>query len=198
MDWLMKIKKLSFVVVLTLASVALINAGEPQVNLTKSKGIYNLTGEFVIQMPPQLIWNVLTDYSQIPSFVSVVEHSSVEKLSPDTFIMDQTTKGTFFVFSKKIRLLLKIKEDPITKLSFTDLSKEDFHVYEGNWQIQEIGKEGYKVQYELSAKPAFFSPGFITRGAFQTGVKEYMEEVRLEINRRGLAAAPKDPATQAN
>ena len=98
----------------------------------------------------------------------------------DHEIVEQVMSGKAGIFRKRIYLLLDIKEQPPQKISFQDVSKKSFKIYSGAWEILPLDNQ-VQVNYQLEAKPDFFSPDFIAVQAFRNTVKLLLTEVRSEI-----------------
>lgn len=50
----------------------------------------------------------------------------------------------------------------------------------GSWNIEKMDSS-FKINYKLEAKPDFFSPDFLTNGAFKRNVETLLKEVKKEI-----------------
>lgn len=153
------------------------------VKKTSDRG-HVVSGEFLICVSSQTAWDVLTDYNGMVSFVSSVKSSEKISIENGEWRVQQTMTGHAGLFHKRVRLLLKVSEFPLSRITFEDTLHHSFQSYSGSWAITDQGHD-LTISYQLSATPNFFSPNFIAMGAFRNNVKNLLEQVRDEMKRRG-------------
>lgn len=162
-------------------------ADEVSVVLKEKEGVYFLEGRFFVKAPLQAAWEVLVDYDHIGEFVSSIRKSVVKERRGDYLLLEQAARASFFfLFSKNIYVLLKVREEPYRRIDFEDISHKDFAFYKGSWAIKENDK-GLEIFYATQASPRFNSPSFIAKRGFVKSAKSLLSEVRLEIFRRNKA-----------
>jgi hypothetical protein len=144
-----------------------------------------LEGRFQVNGSSANAWSVLTDYDHIPSFVASMRSSHVKERGDGFLLVDQESVGRMFLFRRTFRVLLKVREAALRSIAFEDVSKVSFQRYEGAWTLQET-RGGMQVGYLLTVKGALV--GFMTRGPSQKMVRDLLEQVRAEIDRRAAAA----------
>lgn len=160
-------------------------AGDVSVSVkAEGQGVYLLEGSFVTAAPTATAWNVLTDYNGIPAFVSSMKSSRVLQYRADSILLQQESVGGLFFLKKTVDVLLEVREEPLRRIEFKDISKTSFESYEGSWELQDA-KGGVLVRYRLQAKNGFAVPGFVMRGASRKGVEKLLDEVKTEMERRG-------------
>lgn len=169
---------------LLLASAAF--ASEIRVALDEGeKGAYHLKGEFAVKAGTAAIWEVLTDYDGIGSFVSSVESSRVLRRRPGAAVIEQEGSGRFLFFSRRVKLTLSVQETAPEKIDFKDIDGSQFERYEGSWRVLP-SSSSFTVVYELTAQPDHaLGPRFAAKKALRKQVRRQLEEVRAEIERRG-------------
>jgi len=176
----------SFLLILAglLGGNATVCAETPQVSIQDfENGTYHVEGYFTVQSSSETAWNVLTDYENIPHFVSSIRSSRVQRRDTTHTLLEQQSIGRVFFLSRIIRLSLLVQENAGEGITFKDLSRKDFYFYRGFWKIEEIAG-GVGVSYVLEARRKFKIPDFLMRGALQKGAEELLGEVQAEINRR--------------
>lgn len=146
-------------------------------------GSYRVEGRFTTEAPPELVWEVLTDYEGIERFVSSMRSSRVRQYEGGRAIVEQEASAQVLLFSRSIRVILAVTERPNEAILFEDLSGKDFEFYRGTWRI-EPAQGRVVVRYELHAKRRFKAPDFLAKGAARRMSGSLLEEVLLEINRR--------------
>src|ERR1700687_93399 len=144
-----------------------------------------LEGRFTTAAPRATAWSVLTDYDHISAFVASMRSSRVKAHGDGFLLVEQETAARILLFHRTMRVLLNVREQPRQSIAFADVSKASFERYEGSWTLQDT-PGGTQVIYQLTAKSGFV--GFVARGPSQRMVRELLEQVRAEIDRR---AAPR-------
>lgn len=148
-----------------------------------SRGVYSLEGFFSVDASSATAWSVLTDYDGIAGFVSSMRRSRVLERRADGVLVEQEAYGRIFLFSRRVRVLLRVRERPLEEIAFEDISREDFDFYAGSWSIEGAGPS-LRVLYRLEAKRRFAAPEFIARGMFRRNAQALLDQVRAEILRR--------------
>jgi hypothetical protein len=133
-------------------------------------------------------WEVLTDYDGIDGFVSSMRESRVMERATDHVLVEQVAVGRLFLFSRRMRVVLWVHEQPPSHIQFEDVLRRDFEDYRGDWQVVEHGDE-VEIVYRVSARPAFNVPDVVARGVFRRTVRDLVSEVGAEIVRRAQLAA---------
>ncbi|MHB9154631.1 MAG: SRPBCC family protein [Endomicrobiales bacterium] len=167
------------------AVIVLCGSAFAQVDITVSRerGAYRIQAEFSAEAAEDTVRSVLADYENIPRFVSSVSESRITERGDGYIVLEQKGKeNVLLLFSKEIHLLLKVREER-NRISFEDLLRKDFSVYDGSWEFAQAG-EVTRITYSLVARPAFFVPGFMGKEFFRTKGKRFCEEILAEIRRR--------------
>ena len=145
-----------------------------------STNTYHVEGVFDVTASKKQAWKVLTDYNHLASFVSTIQASQVLYREKDYLLLKQEMSGRYFIFSKKIHLVLRVFERPMKQITFEDTLLKDFEFYVGQWEIQQK-KKGCRVEYQLKAKTHFGTPHSIQKSIFQRDIKKMMEQVAARI-----------------
>jgi carbon monoxide dehydrogenase subunit G len=163
-------------------------AGNPFMGETEVSGVYALEGGFEVKAGSHVVWQVLTDYDDLPHFVPSVRSSIARTLADGGLLVDQEFEGKALIFSRDMRVRLAVSEQPEHDIVFRDTALGDFEVYAGSWQIQPVGA-GTKVTYRLRAQLRSAAPDFIARGAFKSSAVQMLGLLRDEIVRRNLSSS---------
>jgi carbon monoxide dehydrogenase subunit G len=145
-----------------------------------------LEGRFTTAAPRAAVWSVLTDYDHIPAFVSSMRSSRIRARGDGFVLVEQESVARVLWIRRAFTVLLRVREEPDRSIAFDDVGKTSFDRYKGSWTLQET-PGGIEVLYRLTAKTRLV--GFLTRGPSQSMVKELLEQVRAEVNRRAPARA---------
>src|SRR5579871_625921 len=121
---------------------------------------YRLEGHMTVDAPVETVWKVLTDYSGIPRFVPSMRKSRVKENHLGHILLEQEGVGKALFFSRRVHVLLRVTEKPMTQIDFEDIDHRDFRHHRGSWQISENVARTALV-YRLECQPRFFIPSFI-------------------------------------
>jgi carbon monoxide dehydrogenase subunit G len=183
--------------VTTDAPASAASSSRPPVDVTVSRGPAGLEidGRCLVQGTGADAWRVLTDYDGISRFVSSMRESHVSSRGPGYLIVDQVAVGRLLLFSKRMHASLRVVEEPPARITFEDVLRRDFQVYQGEWRV-EPQAAGTAIVYHVTAQPTFSIPDAIARGMFRKTVRELLSQVAAEIDRRAHLA-PVDTCEQA-
>lgn len=170
-----------------IGSVSCAVAAETEVALTRRPDkTYVVSGLFTVDASPAVVWDVLTDYDRMPSFVSSMRGSRVTETRADgSVLVEQEAVGDMFFLSRTMHILLEVRRSS-DSLHFADVGHADFRSYEGDWEARRTAA-GVSVTYDLRARPKFYAPAFLMSGAMKRGARKLLDEVRAEILRRDHA-----------
>ena len=157
----------------------------PSVTVREERGVYLVSARFHVAAPPDVALAVLTDYENIPRFVPDVTSSVVRERSESRAVVEQEAVSRMMMFSKKVHLMLEIRQDG-SGIRFRDLCSRSFEHYEGAWHITPSGT-GSAVTYELTAKPDFDVPEFILKRLLRRDSTRTIERIAAEIAARAAA-----------
>src|SRR4051794_31311082 len=82
------------------------------------QGMYRLEGHFAVRSSRSDVWGVLTDYNHIDHFVSSLRRSEVKEAVPGRVLLEQVALGRVLIFSRHIRVLLEVNEEPFSRIRF--------------------------------------------------------------------------------
>lgn len=152
-------------------------------------GSFKVVGLFPVEAGRKAAWGVLTDYNRMGEFLPSIRYSQVKSRRPDCVLLTQEVSGQFLVFSKTLRVLLEVQEEPVSRIAFKDVSGEDFYFYAGTWQLIEEAN-GTEIRYRSKVKPKVPLP-VIGRDLFLDSMRSMLRAVRAEILRREKARPDK-------
>jgi hypothetical protein len=154
----------------------------PTVIVGEKDGVYSVTARFHVADSAAIARAVLTDYEQIPRFMSTIKMSVVRERTADRAIVEQEAVSRLLLFSKRIHLLLEIVEETDT-LHFRDRCGTSFSKYQGSWHISEDGGRT-EIEYMLTAQPTFDVPEFVLTRVLQRDSARMITQLQREIATR--------------
>ena len=150
-------------------------------------GAYRIEGSFRVDAAQPVIWAVLTDYDNLSSFVSSMRSSFAARPESGRLFVTQEAVGRAGPFSRALHVVLDVTEEPPGRIEFHDVCGASFRSYAGAWAIDPDGN-GVRVTYTLQARPRSSLP-FFARSILASNARGLLEQVRLEMLRRGRVAA---------
>jgi hypothetical protein len=150
--------------------------------LAETGDTYNISAEFTSPVDQQIAWNVLTDYDDMSKFIASI-HGHIRSEKGDDLLVHQVATGGFFIFSVSVEALLKIHEEPMTSIHFTDISGKDFKSYSGVWTMRVV-PGAVNVTYQLEAERNKHTPGFVNGEVLRSSTGNLLKQVRTEMERR--------------
>jgi carbon monoxide dehydrogenase subunit G len=179
--------------VAALLSIALppeTRAAEEPTALTVTRGadgVFHVQGHFSVAAPRAVAWAVLTDYANLPAFVSSLRSSTVTTNGDGGLTVSQQAVGKLGPFSRSLHVTLRVVETDRQRIRFQDLSGSSFSSYVGTWEIAETAS-GVRVSYDLLARP-LSAPPFFGRSILGKNARDLLDQVRVEMLRRSVRAA---------
>jgi carbon monoxide dehydrogenase subunit G len=164
------------------AAAAADPAPSSEVIVREDGGVYSVTARFEVPQPAAVVLAVLSDYEQIPRFMPDVRTSVVRERTPGRMLVEQEAVAQFMMFSKKVHLLLEVREGP-DALHFVDRCGKSFKGYEGTWRA-EPKDGGTIVTYSLKARPGFDVPEFLLKRLLKRDSGEMINRLRIEFAAR--------------
>ncbi len=159
-------------------------SGAPiSVRVSAQEGLEEVAGSFFVAAPRETAFAVLTDYGHMASFVTSLRRSQVRGHRGDGVVLEQEATARMLLFSKTMKVLLDVREEPGRALRFRDVSHADFESYEGSWTLEDA-PGGTRVRYALCARPREAVPQFLLGPAMEKAAAELLAQVRDEIERR--------------
>ncbi|MBI3549052.1 MAG: SRPBCC family protein [Elusimicrobia bacterium] len=145
--------------------------------------VYEVDGSFEVASSSHVVWAVLTDFENIGRFVREVISSKVVERNDGRLLLEQSAVGRAFLVSKKVHVLLDVRQEEGRRIEFEDILLNDFDQYRGTWELRQ--EEGATlVRYRLTAKPGQGLPTFVAQRALQKNARRLLEQVRAEMLRR--------------
>jgi len=171
---------------LTVAAILLaslsVSAADDQVAVREKDGTYEVRASFSVSQPPSVVAGVLTDYVRIPHYMPEVRTSQLLERQNDRAVVEQEAVAKFLMFSKRVHLVLEVREGPMT-IEFRDRCGQSFERYQGGWAMAE-SHGGTKISYRLTATPRFDVPNWLLSRLLKRDAVDMIGRLRAEIASR--------------
>jgi ribosome-associated toxin RatA of RatAB toxin-antitoxin module len=158
------------------------SAAEPDVTIGRDGEAFTVTARFDVPYPVSTVFEVLSDYGDIPRFMPDIKKSIVHERSGGRTLVEQEAVSRVMLFSKRVHLMLEV-ERTSDALRFHDTSRRSFHRYDGSWLVSRQGTRTV-VHYRLAADPAFSVPQFLVRRLLERDAYETIDRLRAEMAAR--------------
>lgn len=147
---------------------------------------YDVRVDGFVRATPQQIWKVLTDYDAMHIFVPDLTSSKVISRNGNEVIVAQEGKASFLFISKKIHLVLRVTEQPFSRIDIA-LVSGNMKQYASHWDLLPITREGVfagtRISYFGKLEPDFFAPSLFGSSMVETSVKKMVEAMIVEIDK---------------
>jgi hypothetical protein len=186
----MKVMRTALAALFLATAPAAASTPRPEVALTREGGVFRLQASFIVDAPPGVVWGVLTDYDGMTRFLSSLKRSRVLEKKPGEAVIEQEGSARLLMFSRAIKLVLKVAELPPARIEFKDISDKEFDEYDGSWTVKPAAG-GTSVSYQLFAEmKASLVPRAVARRVLEKSVRRQLEELSAEMLKRAQAGKP--------
>ncbi|MBI5200225.1 MAG: SRPBCC family protein [Elusimicrobia bacterium] len=171
---------------LLLALALAASAADVAVRSSAAGEASRLEAEFTAPVPAPVAWEVLTDYGELPRFVSSLRESRVLRRWGGGCLIRQALRLEWWMLRRTFSVTLRVRENGRDEVSFEDEAKGDVKRYAGSWKVA-AEKGGVRVRYRLEAEPKERLPRILVRRALADQARLSLEEIRREMLRRMAA-----------
>ncbi len=143
-----------------------------------------LTAGVLVNASPETLWEVITDYPNLPTFVPNLVESRIVKEGQPLQVF-QKGELNLPLFTLTARVLLEIQETPPKEAHFRAL-EGDFKVMEGCWSIHpEANSQSCLLVYTTLLVPRFSLAQSLLLSYLVKQVQEQLKAIKKEAERRG-------------
>lgn len=164
-------------------------ASEVSVRVDIQDGVVRIEAETAIQASAREVWEVLTDFENLPRFISNIAASKVLARNGNVVRVAQTGKGGFGPFTFEFQ--------SVRELTLTPYEKFESRMIEGNMKrfrgtTRLESTEGVtRVRYQSEAVPDTALPLGLARSTIEAETREHYLEIGREVLRRKGSASGK-------
>ncbi len=152
----------------------------------------------LIAAPVALVWQVLTDYERLPSFIPELSKSVVRERQGNRLVVEQAGEARFLVFSFPIEVRYEVLESPPGGISSRAVGG-NLRRMNSRYELQPApvgpGAEGrgaaVLLRYEGEMEPSFELPPVIGLVAVRSMAERQFTAMVAEIERRAAAGTVK-------
>ncbi len=135
--------------------------------------------------PPEVAWEVLTDYEHIAAFVPNMASSQIISAPGEPLRVEQKGSASFLLFSFPIEVVYEFDARTSRGLHFHSVSG-NLRDMTGDYRIVAVSN-GTRIFYEAQFKPDFWTPPLISVAIMRHEIKQQFDGLVKEIERRYTA-----------
>jgi ribosome-associated toxin RatA of RatAB toxin-antitoxin module len=127
-------------------------------------------------------WRVLTDYDHLADYVPDLKSARVLARDGDKVTVEQVGAARFLIFSREIRLVVQVHEQPPHKIDVS-LIDGDLKAYRCSWELIPLDTGGTRVLYHAEIEPRFYVPGLVGASLVRKDIARLMTAVLARMDR---------------
>ena len=160
---------------------------EPVVSVEIKDGVVHTRAEVVIPASTREVWDVLTDFENLPRYISSVASSKVVLRNGNIWKVAQTGKAGFGPFTFEFQT--------VRELTLSPFDKFESRLLEGNMKRMisttrlESDAGATRIRYVAEAEPGTVLPLGLARSSVESGTRGHYKEMTREVLRRKALAA---------
>jgi uncharacterized protein YndB with AHSA1/START domain len=162
---------------------------DPVVSVEIKDGVVHTRAEVVIAASTREVWDVLTDFENLPRYISSVASSKVVLRNGNIWKVAQTGKAGFGPFTFEFQT--------VRELTLSPFEKFESRFVEGNMKRMDSttrleSEAGVtRIRYVAEAEPDTVLPLGLARSSIESGTREHYKEMTREVLRRKALAPAK-------
>jgi ribosome-associated toxin RatA of RatAB toxin-antitoxin module len=142
----------------------------------------------LLPVTPRLVWEVLTDYDRIASFVPALKASRRLSGAAGPLLLEQRLGVAAGSFRAEAVVVLRVEELPFHAIRFEAVGG-NLREMQGEWDIGDLG-EGSRLQYRLRLVPGFWLPPVLGPALIRSSFRDQFDALTAEMMRRAAAGGP--------
>ncbi len=142
-----------------------------------------LTAKVEIVRPPEIVWQVLTNYEALPEFIPSLHSSKVlSHPRPGAIRVEQVGRERLLKLNFNARVVLDLLESFPKEISF-QMVEGDFKEYSGSWQLQACANNQSTTNlcYSLKVHPKRLIPVGIIEQRLSKGLKVNLLAIKKHV-----------------
>ena len=161
------------------------NGGNVSVRVDIQDETVRINAETVIAATPREVWEVLTDWENLPKFISNIAASKVISRSDQVVRVAQTGKAGFGPFTFEFQSTREMKLSPYERFE-SRMVAGNMKQFRGLTSLDAV-EAGTRIRYQSEAVPDTVLPLGLARSTIEAETREHYLEVGREVLRRKAA-----------
>ncbi len=177
-----------FFLVACLALASAAPAGEQRpiitVDVQRNREAVEVDTRVLLPVSPRVVWQVLTDYDRIATFVPGLTVSRLINGTGEPLLLEQQGELRFPVFHVRFDVVARVEEHPYHTIRFRAI-RGNMTEMSGEWNVEAIGAdEGSRLRYHVRVVPEFWVPPVLGPALLKRNFNEQFEALTREMMRR--------------
>jgi ribosome-associated toxin RatA of RatAB toxin-antitoxin module len=150
----------------------------------------NYEAKVLVNASPQVVWNVLTDYANLPRFIPNMASSKILENKGDRKVVEQVDSRQVFLINIQSRTKIALQETFQKQIDFK-LVDGDLDSLKGYWKMELVSPyPGAKpnqvlITHNVAAQPKSSVPLSTFYDIFKNSLSETLAAISGEVGRRG-------------
>lgn len=184
---------------LSLAWISFATLAEVSVQVEREEDAFNVEANLLVAVDRRVAWQVLTDYSNLASFVPGMRSSRIVSAPGEPLLVEQKGESGFLLFRVPIEVVARVEEVPFGAVRFQSVGG-NLTNKRAQWDLRQHD-HATRVNYRANITPGFLLPPLIGPAIVGRDVRIMVESVAREMLRRAestgpAASAAASPASQ--
>ena len=157
-------------------------ADDLSIDVDRNVRTFAVRAEATVVARVSTVWEVLTDYDNLPRFIPGLSVSAVQRRAGNRVLLEQKGEARFLVFSYPIEVRLEVLESPSDSITSRGVGG-NLKRMSGRYDLASA-RGGVLLRYTGEFEPDFGLPPIIGTLAVRTMVEEQFAAIVAEIERR--------------
>jgi len=169
-------------------------SSEPMVSVRSElrDGSVYVETEATIAATFETIWEALTDYDRLSTFIPGMKSSRLLRYEGSTAFVEQKGSAKFLFFELPIEVVVRSIEDRPHTIRI-ELEEGTLERLSGGYQLRNAGRENlWKLSWSGYIEPSIPIPNFLTERLIRNDLRAQFEGMVIEIQRRTEAIFTRD------
>jgi len=169
-------------------------SSEPMVSVRSElrDGSIYVETEATIAATFETIWEALTDYDRLSTFIPGMKSSRLLRYEGSTAFVEQKGSAKFLFFELPIEVVVRSIEDRPHTIRI-ELEEGTLERLSGGYQLRNAGRENlWKLSWSGYIEPSIPIPNFLTERLIRNDLRAQFEGMVIEIQRRTEAIFTRD------
>ncbi len=162
---------------------------EPVVSVEIKDGVVRTRAEVLIPASAQEVWDVLTDFENLPRYISNIAASKVLARNGNVVRVSQAGKAGFGPFTFEFQSVREMTLFPFERFE-SRMIEGNMKRFSGTTRL-EADAGATRIRYVAEAEPDTVLPLGLARSTIESETREHYAEMTREVLRRKALAAAK-------
>ena len=163
--------------------------GEVSARVEIHDGVIHVEADAAIPASAREVWEVLTDFENLPRFISNITSSKVLARNGDVVRVAQTGKAGFGPFTFEFQSIREVTLTPFEKFE-SRMIEGNLKRFRGTTRLESAG-DVTRIRYQSEAVPDTVLPLGLARSTIEAETREHYQEISREVLRRKGSASCK-------